>query len=289
MAIESRIINNSLTEIYINGGGNFITQAAPTNFHGFWSRRPLGSGESIADFREVTPTERQTLEAQDAAWIQPPQLFIDLWNAACRYRTEEGYVQTGRYNEKTGFFELNGITDITYEQAVEILLNPPKWVNNGAFADFSCQYTNSAVRTHLPVDTKSNYGVTLKSCFHSSLVEVIDLPGARITGSMACRLLHTLKVSVIMDNCTSAMPALMNFAYHDSALTRPRGNKDFRQSSLLTSQSVVNLINGESAGEQHVVYTVHPIVYAKITDETNTEWHPLLAQAADKNITFATT
>lgn len=87
MAIESRIINNSLTEIYINGGGNFITQAAPTNFHGFWSRRPLDSGESIADFREVTPTERQTLEAQDAAWVQPPQCFIDLWNAACRYRT----------------------------------------------------------------------------------------------------------------------------------------------------------------------------------------------------------
>ena len=34
--------------------------------------------------------------------------------------------------------------------------------------------------------------------------------------------------------------------------------------------------------------TVHPDVYAKLTDETNTEWHALLALAAEKNITFAT-
>ena len=34
--------------------------------------------------------------------------------------------------------------------------------------------------------------------------------------------------------------------------------------------------------------TVHPDVYAKLTDETNTEWHQVLIDAAAKNITFAT-
>ena len=33
---------------------------------------------------------------------------------------------------------------------------------------------------------------------------------------------------------------------------------------------------------------VHPDVYAKLTDETNTEWHQVLIDAAAKNITFAT-
>lgn len=36
------------------------------------------------------------------------------------------------------------------------------------------------------------------------------------------------------------------------------------------------------------IVTVHPDVYAKLTDETNTEWHQVLIDAASKNITFAT-
>ena len=36
------------------------------------------------------------------------RVFVDLWNAACG--------QHGRYNEETGYFELNGLTDITYMQ-----------------------------------------------------------------------------------------------------------------------------------------------------------------------------
>lgn len=35
--------------------------------------------------------------------------------------------------------------------------------------------------------------------------------------------------------------------------------------------------------------TVHPTVYAKLTDTTNTQWHKVLTDALAKNITFATT
>ena len=37
-----------------------------------------------------------------------------------------------------------------------------------------------------------------------------------------------------------------------------------------------------------ITITVHPDVYAKLTDEANTDWHQILLDAADKNITFAT-
>ena len=40
------------------------------------------------------------------------RLFIDLWN--------ECAVDFGRYNEETGYFELNGITDLTWDDAVFI-------------------------------------------------------------------------------------------------------------------------------------------------------------------------
>lgn len=37
-----------------------------------------------------------------------------------------------------------------------------------------------------------------------------------------------------------------------------------------------------------ITITVHPDVYAKLTDENNTEWHQILLDGAVKNITFAT-
>lgn len=67
MAIEQRIVNNSHTEIYVNGGGNFITQSRPTNFHQFFTRKILTPTEDISDFREVTAAERTALEQADAA------------------------------------------------------------------------------------------------------------------------------------------------------------------------------------------------------------------------------
>lgn len=48
---------------------------------------------------------------------------------------------------------------------------------------------------------------------------------------------------------------------------------------------VANSINGDRA----ITVTVHPEVYAKLTDEANAEWHALVAQAAARNITFLTT
>lgn len=43
-----------------------------------------------------------------------------------------------------------------------------------------------------------------------------------------------------------------------------------------------------AANTAAITVTVHPDVYAKLSDETNAEWHALLAQAAEKNIIFAT-
>ena len=62
MALQSRIVNGSLTEIYA-GGGNFVTEAFPTNFHTFAPKRILLDGQSADDYKEVTPAERSAIEA----------------------------------------------------------------------------------------------------------------------------------------------------------------------------------------------------------------------------------
>ncbi len=102
----------------MRGGGNFITENTPTNFHTFSSRRMLGAGESAELWREVTAKERETIEAADAKWKQPPQSFIDQWNGECAFGSSKKYF--GQYNEATGYFELNGIKNIGYAEALKI-------------------------------------------------------------------------------------------------------------------------------------------------------------------------
>lgn len=85
------------------------------------------------------------------------RLFIDLWNKACG--------EHGTYNHQTGFFELNGLTDITYEQALEIYV---KWTNSSCIRD---AYLGANIRTNIPhplqdgiVANKSFYLCKMKVC-----------------------------------------------------------------------------------------------------------------------------
>lgn len=61
----------------------------------------------------------------------------------------------------------------------------------------------------------------------------------------------------------------------------------FKDSPLLSLESLRYLINN-AANTSPITVTVHSDVYAKIQDETNTDWHALIETAAAKQITFAT-
>lgn len=85
-------------------------------------------------------------------------LFIELWNLACSYRINYSVSwndPVGRYNETTDCFELNGITDLTYEEAKVIFLG---WIAS----------TNETGRTNLPIKgDSSNIGYSdrlINSC-----------------------------------------------------------------------------------------------------------------------------
>ena len=61
----------------------------------------------------------------------------------------------------------------------------------------------------------------------------------------------------------------------------------FSNSPLLSLESLQYLITN-AANTSAITVTVHADVYAKIQDESQTEWHALIAAAQEKNITFAT-
>lgn len=62
---------------------------------------------------------------------------------------------------------------------------------------------------------------------------------------------------------------------------------NFSKCPKLNLDSFATMINNSRGNT--ITLTVHPEVYAKLTDTSNTEWNNLLTLAATKNITFATT
>lgn len=269
-------------------GGGYITESYPTNFHTFATARPLAAGETVADFREVTAAERQRLEEADAAYVRPPRLFIDEWNAA---------VETnGCYNEATGYFELNGITNIDYAEALRIL-DVSKWPKINAGGPYlSNQKLN--IRTALPLKTSLAGEYSLdrfaQNCETIEVIKIIqgwyyvycsDLSAA----FNSCYKLRKIIGTITLSSNTKGLDAAfaLCIVLEEVRLSKLSGSIRFAQSPLLSFDSIDYMIKN-AANTASITITVHPDVYAKLTDETNTEWHALIAAAEAKNIVFAT-
>lgn len=284
--IYTRNITPSLTEIYTDGGG-YITEAYPTHFHTFATARPLAAGETVADFREVTAAEREAIEMADAAFVRPPQLFIDMWNDRCKYvDNSEGNIRTvGRYNETTGYFELNGLTDITYADAITIMNEQPKYEYCENISRRA--YALSRSRTNLPTPLRSNWGMRFYEPLISSKMEVVFWPTVEVDTLRGNRCLKKITISQIRTSGTmGACQALEEIVFSPNKQTRM--SLSFAAASRLSHVSVQRIIAAIPDGDTEVAITVHADVYDRITDETNEEWHALIAAAEAKNIVFAT-
>lgn len=296
----------SKTKIYTDqmGGGatTYITESYPTNFHTFATSVILKTPADIEKYKEVTEAQRKAIEAADALWVEPPQVFVDLWNEACRnFGDYVGGVKTvGRYNPDTGYFELNGLTDITYEQAVAIYSKTSGlYYLNGSSIKNTQLCLAANIRTNLPIGYKTNWLKALDSVFHGCTeMEVLFLPGVQITGYMIMQKLHTLTIGGIADNiCTNSLPLLKNIIYvGDNGSLPKRCDKSFAKSELLTRVSVANVVAKEPTGTQAVAFTMHPTVYAALMGEAENypvnegsreDWSEVFRQAQEKGITFA--
>ena len=283
MALQSRIVNGSLTEIYA-GGGNFVTEAFPTNFHTFAPKRILLNGQSADDYKEVTPAERSAIEAADAKWIEPSQTFIDLWDAACR-----GF---GSYNEKTGYFELNGLVDITYAEAMDIY-QANQQISRGSLNSL---FTGlSHLRTNIPFGANWAGAATntFKNCTNIEVINFWPVVSSLTGAFCGCTKLRKIIGPVGVGDCNAAIAkdVFVNCRNLETLQLRLlHVNADLSELPKLSAESLAYIIENRSPfNSKAITITVHPDVYAKLTDEANAEWHALLAAAAEKNITFATT
>ena len=299
MAIEQRIVNDSLTEIYVIGGSNFITQSRPTNFHQFFTRKILTPTEDISDFREVTAAERTALEQADALWEEPSARMIAEWNH--RFTIEAPCfglrrVSFGRYNADTGYFEGNGLTDITTAQARLIL---------ESYIDYRadrCRIVGDPLRlrTVAPVPSTGHYASRTFTDFAKGFLKLEAVTICSYQGSMhangafnGCSSLRTINVyygPTPYDNlllCCWSTCDVNTFKGCTALVSVPFST--FRYPTLwlgdsprLSDSSINSIVTNALDYDHDRTVTLHPEAYARVSDE-------LFAQAAAKNITIAST
>ena len=226
---------------------------------------------------------------------------FDIQDLTTVLNTQQGnrvlYVAAGAvYNEKTGFYELNGLTDITEEEmkVIYVQTNHMDYIEN-----MNDVFSGLNFRTNLGfkhIRRVNNRTFNLKNAFRENLnLEVLKLGNStNDTWVMKCSDMQdfvtycsNLKEIIGYIEC----PVVVNFVgtplleeIRFKNIVRNFGIKD---SPLISIESLQYLITN-AANTSPITVTVHADVYAKIQDETNVEWHALIETAAAKQITFAT-
>lgn len=268
--------------------------------------------ETVADFKEVTAAERSAIETADAKWTRPPQSFIDLWNNACiDPRTKRA---VGRYNESTGYFELNGLTDITYQQAMDIY----RYTSDGVrMSDMQVMgYGYAQFRTNLP-PSLGCYWVRINNLFTlNRILEVVRLPqfyqtevrlgpNTRSAFEGCYKLREIINVMEAPSHASDAYTWYGTFsgcfALETVWIKKLYGNISFAQSPLISSDSISYLVeNRTTAHTDPITVTVHADTFAKLTGDTTNpavaaltpaelaQWQQILTAATAKNISFTT-
>lgn len=193
-------------------------------------------------------------------------------------------------------YECNGTDDLTFAEAIDIYSRYSKRKNT----DLTRAFFAATCRALLPI--WSNGAIKLNSAFQSSYIRKIvfkshETPcvvGIQNGGSWAA--FHTCgflrEIDGILDFTAEHEPLTFTFRWCDELReVRIKGlNSDaiLEQSRHISLASLQYLVEN-ATNTKAITLTVHADVFAKLTDESNTEWNQVLTDATNKNITFATT
>lgn len=247
-----------------------------------------------ADTTTASTTADGLMSKEDKAKLDnlspKEQLFIDMWNSACG--------TNGKYNTETGFYELNGLTDITYEQALAIY--------NEKFT--FTKYMDSSLGNNLSRTNLSNGlsagaqsgGLTLKHFGANSKYEVFNFGWAEVyNGSYIFRNNTRLKKIMNAWFFSGIDPQTIAFASSnlEYLLIKLGGNINLSNLAKLTYETFDYIIKN-STNTTTLTITVHPTTYAYLqgttapTEQvggTTEQWQALVTAATNKKISFATT
>ena len=194
-------------------------------------------------------------------------------------------------------YECNGTDDLTLAEAVEILSRYSKRKTN----NYACMFFASTSRALLPIWVPNAVYVDFSQAFDSAaklrkivfksntencLVKLSAKGAFRMCGN-ASRLEEIegrLDVAQVSGGMTDTFSYCSNL--REVRIYRLICNISFAHSPLFSLASLSYLVDN-AANTKAITLTVHADVFAKLTDEANTEWHAVAVAALAKNITIA--
>lgn len=221
-------------------------------------------------------------------WGMIPQANIDL------------YASVGAvFNDTTGYFELNGLTDISYNEMKQIYSDTigcaPLMLNRGL------NLTGTKARTNIPMVATTTYGITLNFlAYANGMIEVIAFrDNMQINNTLSasfhsCRRLRKIIGIIILAVATGTHSSVFNACASLEEITL-KGIKigiPFPNSPRLSLESVVYMVEN-ATNTAAITITLHATAYARCLADTTeytyqgNTYAGILAYASARNITIA--
>jgi len=241
-----------------------------------------------------TGTQPRTYVMSDLVYGTIPQANIDLFESA-------GAI----FNTTSGYFELNELKDISYEEMKVIYQNPlmlNMMYNQSSSTNIGNEFrfANSNTRTNIlrsERDALGNCGTT--SClFHSSKDEILILGRSSTSytflqgGQVFYSCYNLRKILGIIKLTNGAAIFSANYSLEDVKITMLGYSLDFSKSSLLNLNSIVYMVEN-AANTSAITITLHADAYARCQADTTeytysgNTYTGVLALATAHNITIA--
>ena len=231
----------------------------------------------------------QSDNISDAAWGDDAN-----WKG-CRTPLTPMFEAAGAtFNDETGYYEVNGLTDITEGEAIKMLQH----FTRSARTPYGQLYMSSDCRTFFPLpytDTPYSWVGSHRGCKNLVYANICKAKRLLLSDGTAmfwnCYKLKEIVQELVFFNTTTFKANNMFSGCRVLETVKIgdlRVNLSIADTSVLSLESVTHLVNNAS-NTSAITVTVHPEVYAKLTDEANTEWYAVNTAAQAKQIAFATT
>lgn len=255
---------------------------------------------------EKVQLKKKTGEDVVPVTAEPPQAFIDMWEEACKI----GSKTYGKFNREAKYFELNGITDITYKEALAIYDMKWPFVAPTQFAQNQGYTTRPAVkypvRTLFPlvadrvqalwpffswIGSTGKLTLVVESPSYNTGLYVLNMTQA-FQGN---RNLVAIKGKINISSCTSFNGTFENCGnLEEFDFYGLKANIDATAILSKVSHNSLNLLVSQALNTAPINVTVHADIYKALTGGaeypfnggSREQWEALMSEAIGKQIAF---
>lgn len=191
------------------------------------------------------------------------------------------------YNPKTGLYSLSGLDDLTEEQILVSYVDTMLQVG-------TYPMRSTRVRTFFPIPYTQDLRYWYFAASNLESVQIkedmsVNAYSIDAFGGYCSKLKKVLDI-INVENVPNTSFEIFRYSplVEYFRIKNLKKNAVISDCPLLTLDTVSYLVDN-AANTSAITVQVHPDVYAKLTDSTNTEWYAVNTAAQAKQISFATT